>query len=79
LANSTPAPSATLFINNQSVVRSPFDPSPTAGQSARLALRALATALEHDHPAVQLTMQWLAGHLEVPGNELADEEAKRAA
>ncbi|GAA6043227.1 hypothetical protein NBRC10512_007452 [Rhodotorula toruloides] len=77
--STTPAPSATLFIDNQSVVRSPFDPSPTAGQSARLALRALALALEHDHPDARLTLQWLAGHLEVPGNELADEEAKRAA
>ncbi|KAJ8292084.1 hypothetical protein OF846_004412 [Rhodotorula toruloides] len=76
--SSTQAPSATLFIDNQSVVRSPFNPSPTAGQSARLALRALALALEHDHPAVRLTLQWLASHLEVPGNELADEEAKRA-
>ncbi|PRQ75695.1 hypothetical protein AAT19DRAFT_13752, partial [Rhodotorula toruloides] len=77
--NSSPAPAASLFIDNQSVVRSPFDPPPIAGQSARLALRALALALEHDHPATRLTLQWLAGHLKVPGNEFADEEAKRAA
>ncbi|BGO89246.1 hypothetical protein JCM10020v2_000869 [Rhodotorula toruloides] len=70
---------ATLFIDNQSVVRSPFDPSPTAGQYARLALRTLALALERDHPTTQLTLQWLAGHSAVPGNKLADEEAKRAA
>ncbi|KAJ8294782.1 Retrovirus-related Pol polyprotein from type-1 retrotransposable element R1 4 [Rhodotorula toruloides] len=77
--STTPAPSATLFIDNQAVVCLPFDPSPTAGQSARLALRALALALEHDHPSAKLTLQWLAGHLAAPGNELADEEAKRAA
>ncbi|CDR48850.1 RHTO0S21e00144g1_1 [Rhodotorula toruloides] len=38
-----------------------------------------STRPPRDHPAAQLTLQWLAGHLEVPGNELADEEAKRAA
>ncbi|GAA6033306.1 hypothetical protein NBRC10512_005919 [Rhodotorula toruloides] len=78
--SSSTAPSVTLFIDNQSVVRSPFDPSPpAAGQSARLALRALPLAFKYDHPEAPLTMQWLAGHLEVPGNKLVDEEAKRAA
>ncbi|GAA6043834.1 hypothetical protein NBRC10512_000592, partial [Rhodotorula toruloides] len=77
--SSSTVSSTTLFINNQSVVRLPFDPSPTAGQSDRLALRALVLALEHDHPEIRLTLQWLAGHFAVPGNEMADEEAKRAA
>ncbi|CDR35496.1 RHTO0S01e00584g1_1 [Rhodotorula toruloides] len=80
-ASSSPsaAPLTTLFINNQSVVRSPFNTFPTTGQSARLALRALALVLKHNHPYARLTLQWLAGHLAVPGNEMADEEAKRAA
>ncbi|EMS18089.1 hypothetical protein NBRC10512_006975 [Rhodotorula toruloides] len=78
-ANPSAAPLTTLFINNQSVVRSPFNTFPTTGQSARLALRALALVLKHNHPYARLTLQWLAGHLAVPGNEMADEEAKRAA
>ncbi|TKA53432.1 hypothetical protein B0A53_04422 [Rhodotorula sp. CCFEE 5036] len=68
----------TLFLDNQSAARSPFDPAPTPGQTTRLALRSLALQLEQERPEARLTVQWLAGHHGVAGNEAADEVAKRA-
>lgn len=69
---------ATVFLDNQAAARSPFDPAPSAGQTTRLALRDLARELEAKHPDTQLTIQWVAGHKDVAGNEVVDEMAKRA-
>lgn len=68
----------TLFLDNQSAARSPFDPAPSPGQTTRLALRSLALRLETERPDTTLSVQWLAGHHGVAGNEAADEVAKRA-
>ncbi|KAJ6619907.1 hypothetical protein B0H10DRAFT_1628135, partial [Mycena sp. CBHHK59/15] len=38
-----------------------------------------AAAVQRKHPGARITIRWTPGHRDVPGNERADEEAKKAA
>lgn len=60
-----------LFLDNQSVAQSPFNPTPTPVQNIATCAR-----LERDRPKTTLTIQWLAACHSV-GNEAADKVAKR--
>ncbi|KAJ7121311.1 hypothetical protein C8R43DRAFT_827218, partial [Mycena crocata] len=35
-------------------------------------------ALMETHPEIEVTVRWAPGHRDIPGNERADEEAKKA-
>ncbi|GAA6025710.1 hypothetical protein JCM10207_008978, partial [Rhodosporidiobolus poonsookiae] len=68
-----------VALDNQSVLLQPFSPSPSAGQSLRLALCTLARHLNKTEPGCALTLLWVPGHVGVDGNKRADELAKSAA
>jgi hypothetical protein len=71
--------SLTLYINNQALLLSPFSPSPSPGQQQQLRLRSLVTHIQQHTPDLAITFTWSPGHLDIDGDERADELAKRGA
>lgn len=73
-----------LYIDNQSVIKSVRNPRPATGQYLREAFLKLADEVA-DNPnrpigtAPCFTMKWISAHSEVSKNEAIDEEAKAAA
>ncbi|KAF5340335.1 hypothetical protein D9611_007948 [Ephemerocybe angulata] len=73
-----------LYIDNQSVIKSIRNPRPATGQYIREAFLKLADEVA-DTPnrpvgtAPCFTMKWISAHSEVSKNEAIDEEAKAAA
>ena len=72
---------ATIFVDNQAVIRSGVQPAAKPGHYLLFHFRNLVRRLLNrknlDNTLVSLN--WIAGHAEIEGNELADREAKSAA
>ena len=72
---------ATIFTNNQAVIRSGAHPTAKLGHYLLLCFRKLVRHLQEkkDLDNVSISLNWIAGHADIEGNELADREAKLAA
>jgi len=72
---------ATIFADNQAVIRSGVHPTAKPGHYLLFRFRNLVRHLHErkdlDHMSINLN--WIAGHADIEGNELADREAKLAA
>jgi len=72
---------ATIFADNQAVIRSGARPTAKPGHYLLFHFRKLVRHLQKkkdlDDEAIRLN--WIAGHVDIEGNELADREAKLAA
>ncbi|KAF7373394.1 RNA-directed DNA polymerase from transposon X-element [Mycena sanguinolenta] len=68
-----------LGLDNTAAIRATTCSRPGVGRHLwDLFHRRLAAAKE-EHPGLRLRVDWTPGHVEIPGNEAADEAAKRAA
>ena len=72
---------ATIFVDNQAVIRSGAHPTAKPGHYLLLHFRKLVCHLqdEKDLENASINLNWIAGHADIEGNELADREAKLAA
>ena len=72
---------ATIFVNNQAVIRSGVHPTAKPGHYLLLHFRKLVRHLqdEKDLENTSINLNWIAGHANIEGNELADRKAKLAA
>lgn len=71
----------TIFVDNQAVIQSGEHPSTKPGHHIIRKFHSSLSRLRNTTPIDkwQVTLQWLPGHANIPGNELADQEAKKAA
>ena len=65
---------ASMYIDNQAVIKSLLGAKPTSGQHLINAIRLAANAIPS-----RLAIKWISSHSEVKGNEAADKLAKAAA
>jgi len=72
---------ASIFTDNQAVIRSGVCPSAKPGHYLLLRFRKLVRYLQEkkDLNNKAISLNWIAGHADIEGNELADREAKLAA
>ena len=72
---------ATIFADNQAVIRSGARPTAKPGHYLLFCFRNLVRHLmdRKDLNNNSISLNWIAGHTEIEGNELADREAKLAA
>ena len=68
-----------IFADSQAAIRAAHNPRKQSGQYILAEIADLADNLVRINPKATITIQWTPGHKGVPGNEKADEEAKRAA
>ena len=68
-----------FLIDNQAAVTNSCNPVRSSGQFLRQLNLQLLQQLISDHPTVNLEFIWVPGHINIKGNELADELAKRGA
>lgn len=82
-----PGPSG-LFLQSRNACTVPLTafrqcphPSPYTGPGQHLwkAVHQLMKAVQQRHPDIRITLRWVPGHMDVEGNELADQHAKDAA
>ncbi|GJE98453.1 RNA-directed DNA polymerase from transposon X-element [Phanerochaete sordida] len=70
---------ASIALDNKAAVLALRSRRSTPGHHLLDAVHELAKAVTVRHPNIKLTVRWVPGHLGVDGNELADDEAKKAA
>ena len=72
---------AVIFTDNQAVIRSGARPTAKPGHYLLFCFRNLVRHLQErkDLDNMSISLNWIAGHADIEGNELADREAKLAA
>ena len=72
---------ATIFADNQAVIRSSTHPTAKPGHYLLTHFRKLMKRLQNKKKvnSEALSLNWIAGHADILGNELADREARLAA
>lgn len=71
---------ASIYVDNQSVIRMATDLTPGPAQHIREAMLDLAEELRFRGPAkYKFTLKWISAHSDVDRNERVDQEAKAAA
>ncbi|KAF7337390.1 RNA-directed DNA polymerase from transposon X-element [Mycena sanguinolenta] len=68
-----------LGLDNTAAIRATTCPRPGVGRYIWDLFHRRLTAAKEEHPGLRLRVDWTPGHVEIPGNEAADEAAKRAA
>lgn len=69
----------TILLDNQPAIRSSAKKKHHSGQHLVLAAQDAIQEVLDRAPDLELTIAWIPGHQDVPGNEEADQEAKKAA
>ena len=72
---------ATIFADNQALIKSGARPTAKSGHYLLFRFRKLVQHLQEkkDLDDKAINLNWIAGHADIEGNELADREAKLAA
>ncbi len=70
---------ASIGLDNTAAIRATTLRSPGAGRYLTDIFHAAVRDLKAARPRLRLTLRWVPGHSDVPGNEAADEAAKEAA
>lgn len=70
---------ATICIDSQPAIRAAVSNRPVPGHYIFDAFHRNLAILRQRHPAMQLCIRWVPGHVDVAGNEAADEAARAAA
>ena len=68
-----------IFIDNQAAIRRCTKPHPSPGQHLSLQIIENLQTILDMRPNTRVNIQWVPGHAEVLGNEIADRCAKQAA
>jgi len=71
--------SLTISIDSQAAMHTTGNRRAILGQHLVEAFHEQVTAVQSKHPGIEMRMRWMPGHEGIPGNERADEEAKRVA
>ncbi|KAI0365552.1 hypothetical protein BV20DRAFT_928880, partial [Pilatotrama ljubarskyi] len=71
--------SASLALDNTAAIQAASLRSPGAGRYLTDMFHAGVRSLKADRPHLRLTIRWVPGHQDIPGNEAADVAAKDAA
>jgi ribonuclease HI len=79
IAEIKPVGQVIILLDNQAAIRSVGKRKHHSGQALVLAAQEAISNLLNLHPSITLSIAWVPGHVNVPGNEAADEEAKKAA
>jgi ribonuclease HI len=82
LAADTPDDATAIFIhldNQAAILACSHGPTRQPAQHLILAVLNTAECLRETHPLAELHLNWIPGHVGIRGNEIADEEAKKAA
>ncbi|SCV73783.1 BQ2448_6213 [Microbotryum intermedium] len=67
-----------ICVDNQAAVRVATSTRTGPGQAQRIEIRRLYLELKEELELKSIKLQWVPGHVEIDGNELADEAAKEA-
>lgn len=70
---------ASIGLDNTAAIQASQLRSPGAGRYLTDMFHAAVRNLKAARPQLQLTLRWVPGHTDIPGNEAADEAAKQAA
>ncbi|SCV74574.1 BQ2448_7603 [Microbotryum intermedium] len=67
-----------ICVDNQAAIRVVNSTGPGPGHAQRIEIRCLYLELKEKLELTSIKLQWVPGHVEIDGNELADEAAKEA-
>jgi hypothetical protein len=68
-----------IHIDNQSSIHAVEKPKQQSGQYIIRNILQSLDELQTQRPSLEFKIEWVPGHMDIAGNEKADEEAKRAA
>jgi len=68
-----------IFTDSQAATKAVFKPKRQSGQQIIQGILYKLETLALANPNLNLTIEWIPGHMDIPGNERADAEAKKAA
>jgi len=66
-------------VDNQSAIQAVDKPKQQSGQYIVRNILQSLNELQSQRPSLKIKIEWVPGHVDIAGNEKADEEAKRAA
>jgi ribonuclease HI len=68
-----------IYVDNQSSIQAIEKPKQQSGQYIIRNILQSLEELQNRRPNLEFKIEWVPGHMDITGNEKADEEAKRAA
>jgi len=68
-----------IYADSQPAIKATSSPSRQSGQSVICAVLESVDSLKSQQPDLEISLVWVPGHEDIPGNEKADEMAKEAA
>ena len=68
-----------IYVDNQSSIQAIDKPKQQSGQYIIRNILQSLDELQNQRPSLEFRIEWVPGHMNIDGNEKADEEAKKAA